>query len=51
MLAMLPYTQKVWAVGFRPLVKLSSVMIVCRNVFHNGAMTHTCYNFMKVLST
>ena len=31
--------------------KLLSVMAVCRNVFHNGATAHTCYKFMKVLST
>ena len=26
-----------------------SVMTVCRNAFHNGAMANTCYKFMKVL--
>ena len=31
--------------------KLLSVMTVCRNAFHNGAMAYTCYKFMKVLST
>ena len=31
--------------------ELLSVMTVCRNAFHNGAMAHTCYKFMKVLST
>ena len=31
--------------------KLSSVINVCKNVFHNGAMAHTSYKFMKVLST
>ena len=31
--------------------ELLSVMNVCRNVFHNGAMAYTCYKFMKVLST
>ena len=28
-----------------------SVMPVCRDAFHNGAMAYTCYKFMKVLST
>ena len=27
-----------------------SVMTVCKNAFHNGALAHTCYKFMKVLS-
>ena len=26
-------------------------MTACRNPFHNGAMAHTYYQFMKVLST
>ena len=30
--------------------ELLPVMTVCRNNFHNGAMTHSCYKFMKVLS-
>ena len=31
--------------------ELLSAMAVCRNVSHNNTMAHTCYNFMKVLST
>ena len=31
--------------------ELLSVMTLCINTSHNGAMTHTCYNFIKVLST
>ena len=31
--------------------KLLLVMTACRNNFHNGAMTYTCYTFMKVQST
>ena len=31
--------------------KLLSVMTVYRNAFHNGAMVHTYYKFMKALST
>ena len=31
--------------------KLLSAMTACRNAFHNGPMTHTCYKFMKVLYT
>ena len=43
-------------VRFKPLikqmtVKTNTVMTVCRNAFHNGAMACTCYRFMKVLFT
>ena len=31
--------------------ELLSVMIVYRNVFHNGSMAYTRNKFMKVLST
>ena len=45
---------KSMASGIKTIEKtneLSSVMTVCRNAFHNGAMAHTCTKFMKVLST
>ena len=39
----LSYTPNIWAVGFRPLLKvneLSSVMTVCIYGFHNDVMTY-----------
>ena len=50
MLAILSYNQKVWAMRFRPLIKQMNLH-QCRNAFQNGAMTHSCYKFTKVLST
>ena len=39
---MLSYTEKVWAVGLRPLIKQMNFCEswLCRNAFHNGAMAH-----------
>ena len=31
--------------------ELLSIMTVCRNTLHNGAMGYAYYKFMKVLST
>ena len=30
--------------------ELLTVMTVCKNAFHNGAMACICYKFLKVLS-
>ena len=48
------FYQKVWATRFRSLIKqmdfYQSWLCVEINALHNGAMAHTCYKFMKVLS-
>ena len=54
MLAMWSYTLKGTSSGIQAIGKTNkvlSVMTVCRNAFHNSAMPHTCYKFMKALST
>ena len=46
MLAMLSYTQmgsEIQAID--KANEILSFMTVCRNVFHNGSMAHTCYKW------
>ena len=46
MLAMLSYTQM--GSGIQAIDKANEIlsfMTVCRNVFHNGSMAHTCYKW------
>ena len=53
MLAMLSYPKGIDSriQAINKTKELLSVMIVYRNVFHNGSMAYTRNKFMKVLST
>ena len=56
MLAMLSYTQKIWAVGLKPLIQQmnfyhSRLCVEMPSIVHNGAIAYSCYKFIKVLST